>query len=88
MLFELNEYLIGKYEIQEVEKMEIMALACTLFILLVMIVSILFAIFNFISIQFLMKEKLKSSASVNSKKSQEQLNTNLLLQERETIQAR
>ncbi|EFP07265.1 hypothetical protein CRE_13550 [Caenorhabditis remanei] len=64
----------------EVEKMEIMALACTLFILLVMIVSIVFAIFNFISIQFLMKEKLKSSASNNSKKSQEQLNTNLLLQ--------
>ncbi|EFP04930.1 hypothetical protein CRE_10702 [Caenorhabditis remanei] len=64
----------------EQEKMETMALACTLFILLVMIVSIVFAIFNFISIQFLMKEKLKSSASNNSKKSQEQLNTNLLMQ--------
>ncbi|PIC33184.1 hypothetical protein B9Z55_013259 [Caenorhabditis nigoni] len=62
------------------EMANLMPLICTSFILFVMLVSIIFAISCFVRIKILMKQKFAASTSSSSKKSQDQLNTMLLIQ--------
>ncbi|ULT94280.1 hypothetical protein L3Y34_003627 [Caenorhabditis briggsae] len=62
------------------EMANIMPLICASFIFLVMLVSIIFAISCFVRIKILMKQKFAASTSSSSKKSQDQLNTMLLIQ--------